>query len=113
MNWEVNLSLSEMTYHRHRSNQKTTLRPSITRGWDDKEELLKVTKSRQRVGEEPRVRGVLEVEKKNEEKTVSNAVNKPSNLRTESWPINLLILRLFVTLAKRSFCYSNPHSSLA
>lgn len=63
---------------------------------EGKKELVEMTKSRQRVGE-PRVRGVLEVKKmrKNECPKWCQIlpINKPSNLRTENWPINWLILR--------------------
>lgn len=44
---------------------------------------------------------------------MSNAADKSSNLRIENWPINLLILRLFVTLSKISFYYRNQKSHLA
>lgn len=75
--------------------------------------MVKETKSRQRVGGEPRVRGVLEVGEKMRKKTMLIAASKSTDLRIENWLIKLLLLRLFVTLSKISYCYSNPKSSVA
>lgn len=41
------------------------------------------------------------------------AASKSTDLGIENWLIKLLLLRLFVTLSKISYCYSNPQSSVA